>query len=117
MLGKLELKRGRVLFHGDEFQLKRGDIVFDERERIDPNFDVRAAAESRKNPNASIVFSAHGNRDTFGLIRSAATPARLPRRRRSPATTRATTCAATTSIGWCTLWLCQPKAELSAAEQ
>jgi autotransporter translocation and assembly factor TamB len=67
--GKVELKRGRVMFHGDEFQLTRGEIGFDEATRIDPNFDVRAVADARKkNDKASIVFSAHGNRDAFEVL-------------------------------------------------
>ena len=67
LTGKVELKRGRVLFRGDEFQLTRGEITFDEPTRIDPNFDVRAVADARKNAKANIVFAAKGNRDAFDV--------------------------------------------------
>jgi translocation and assembly module TamB len=67
LLGKLAVTRGRVLYRGDEFQITRGEIAFNDKKRVDPSFDVHAVATGRKHPDSSVVFSARGDRDAFDL--------------------------------------------------
>jgi len=67
VLGALTVSRGRVLFHGDEFQISRGQMTFDDEQRVAPVFDVRAVAQKRTRKDASIVFEARGDREAFRL--------------------------------------------------
>ena len=67
LLGELAVDRGRVLYRGDEFQIARGAVSFADPERVDPVFDLRAIAQKRSRPDASIVFSARGDRDAFQI--------------------------------------------------
>jgi translocation and assembly module TamB len=65
LLGELAVDRGRVMYHGDEFLITRGAVSFADPERVDPVFDLRAIAQKHTRPDASIVFSARGDRDEF----------------------------------------------------
>ncbi|HEX4354494.1 MAG TPA: translocation/assembly module TamB domain-containing protein, partial [Polyangiales bacterium] len=67
MIGQLSIPRGRVLFYGDQFHVTHGEISFDDRQRIAPNFDLRAVADQPKRPDTSIVFHAHGSREAFDV--------------------------------------------------
>jgi translocation and assembly module TamB len=67
LLGELAVDRGRVLYRGDEFQITRGAVSFADPERVDPVFDLRAIAQKRARADASIVFSARGDRDAFQI--------------------------------------------------
>ncbi|HMI92240.1 MAG TPA: translocation/assembly module TamB domain-containing protein, partial [Polyangiales bacterium] len=67
LLGELAVDRGRVLYRGDEFQITRGAVSFADPERVDPVFDLRAIAQKRSRADASIVFSARGDRDAFQI--------------------------------------------------
>jgi translocation and assembly module TamB len=67
ILGKLAITRGRVLYRGDEFQVARGEVSFDDEHRVAPTFEVRAVSEKRKRPDTSVVLLAHGTRDTFNM--------------------------------------------------
>ncbi len=67
VVGKLAITRGRVLFHGDQFQVTRGEVAFDDAKRVAPKFDVRAVADRHKRADSNIVFMARGDRDAFDL--------------------------------------------------
>jgi hypothetical protein len=67
LIGKLTVGRGRVLFHGDEFVVTRGEIAFDDEHRVAPSFDVRAVAERKGRADASVVFRARGTREAFDI--------------------------------------------------
>jgi translocation and assembly module TamB len=67
LLGELAIDRGRVMYHGDEFLITRGAVSFADPERVDPVFDLRAIAQKHTRPDASIVFSARGDRDAFQI--------------------------------------------------
>jgi hypothetical protein len=116
VLGKLAIMRGRVLFHGDEFQVTRGEIGFDDERRVAPSFDVRAVAERRKRADTNIVFLAHGTRDSFDLrVRCDVND--------TPVAAPPFTCDYAHDKLRCDsfeqltrLWTCQPKTELSSAD-
>jgi len=67
LLGGLEVERGRVLFHGDEFEIARGAVSFGEETRVAPVFELRAVAKKRTRKDASIVLEAKGDRESFSL--------------------------------------------------
>jgi hypothetical protein len=67
VLGALEVSRGRVLFHGDEFEIARGAVELTDAARIAPEFELKAVARKRTRKDASIVFEARGDRDAFHL--------------------------------------------------
>jgi translocation and assembly module TamB len=115
LVGKLSIQRGRVLFRGDEFRVTRGDVAFDETDRIDPNFDIRAQAQGKKQPNSSILFTAHGNRDQFAV--------RVRCDSSKPSEARPFACDYAGDKFHCDefdklvqVWMCRPKTELSSAE-
>jgi len=113
LLGKLEVLRGRVLYRGDEFRVTRGDIAFDDAERIAPSFDLRAVAEKRKRPDATILFSARGSRDSFDLeVRCDASGPEPPPFTCDFADNRLR-CDSFDDL--VRLWVCRPDAQLSSA--
>jgi autotransporter translocation and assembly factor TamB len=65
--GQLAITRGRVLFYGDEFHVTHGEIAFTDPSRIAPQFDISAVADQPKRPDTSVVFHAHGTRETFDV--------------------------------------------------
>lgn len=67
LIGGMEVERGRVLFHGDEFEIARGAVSFGEATRVAPVFELRAIAKKRTRKDASIVLEAKGDRETFSL--------------------------------------------------
>jgi hypothetical protein len=67
LLGGMEVDRGRVLFHGDEFEIARGAVRFDDETRVAPVFELRAVAKKRTRKDASIVLQAKGDRESFAL--------------------------------------------------
>jgi translocation and assembly module TamB len=113
LLGKLEVLRGRVLFRGDEFKVTRGDIAFDDAERLDPSFDLRGVAEKRKRPDATILFSARGSRDTFDLKVSCEASGPEPPPFTCDFTDNRFRCDSFDAL--VRLWVCRPGAELSSA--
>ncbi|MFI5305891.1 MAG: translocation/assembly module TamB domain-containing protein [Polyangiales bacterium] len=67
VVGKLAVARGKVLFHGDEFQITRGEVGFVDERRVTPSFELRAIAERRAQTDTNIVLVARGGRDAFDL--------------------------------------------------
>ncbi len=78
VLGLLSIPRGRVFFRGNEFEVRRSRIEFDNPERISPSFDVLATTDIRRSSESSgnrnqwrIDLHAYGTRDRFSLDMSA----------------------------------------------
>ena len=72
VLGSVEIPRGTIRFRSSAFEVRRGAIEFDDASRVNPNFDVLALTEVRRNsdPNAPswrIQLRAYGNVDGFRL--------------------------------------------------
>lgn len=72
VLGTLVIQRGHVQFRGNDFEVRRGRIEFDNPERIQPNFDVSAETEIRRNGDSTrnqwrIGLHAYGTPDHFSL--------------------------------------------------
>jgi hypothetical protein len=74
VLGPINVTRGRIFFRGNEFDVRRSRIEFDNPERISPTFDLLAtteilrSSESRGNRNQwRIDLHAFGTRDRFDL--------------------------------------------------
>lgn len=113
LLGKLEVLRGRVLYRGDEFKITRGAIVFEDPQRVAPDFELRAVAEKRKRPDAQILLWTRGNRHTFDLqVRCEASGAEPP-----PFTCdfRDNRLRCDSFDDLVRLWVCRPETELSSA--
>ena len=78
VLGMLSIPRGRVFFRGNEFEVRRSRIEFDNPERISPTFDVLATTDIRRSSESQgtrnqwrIDLHAYGTRDRFALDMSA----------------------------------------------
>ncbi|MDP3277225.1 MAG: translocation/assembly module TamB domain-containing protein [Deltaproteobacteria bacterium] len=77
VLGLVTIPRGRLFFRGNEFEVRRSRIEFDNPERISPNFDVLATTEIRRTSESTnrnqwrIDLHAYGTRDRFALDMSA----------------------------------------------
>lgn len=78
VLGFLSVPRGRVFFRGNEFEVRRSRIEFDNPERISPTFDVLATTDIRRSSESTgnrnqwrIDLHAYGTRDRFALDMSA----------------------------------------------
>ena len=48
VVGTLDVARGRVSLRGNDFEIRRGRIDFDNPDRLEPNFDVNAQSEIRR---------------------------------------------------------------------
>jgi len=71
-LGTLDIPRGRMFFRGTSFEIRRGTIELDDRQRIHPRFDVLATSDIRRNydstaPAFRIQLAATGDSDAFTL--------------------------------------------------
>ncbi|MFO0561702.1 MAG: translocation/assembly module TamB domain-containing protein [Polyangiales bacterium] len=78
VLGLLSIPRGRVFFRGNEFEVRRSRIEFDNPERISPTFDVLATTDIRRSSESAgarnqwrIDLHAYGTSDRFALDMSA----------------------------------------------
>jgi hypothetical protein len=74
VLGPLNVTRGRIFFRGNEFEVRRSRIEFDNPERISPTFDLLATTEIRRSSESAgnrnqwrIDLHASGTRDRFSL--------------------------------------------------
>ena len=68
VLGSMGVRRGTVRFRERAFDVRQGDIHFDDETRIDPNFDLRATTEVRRTTDHTdwrMEIHAFGNRDRF----------------------------------------------------
>ena len=100
-----------MLFRGDEFKVSRGEIAFDDKQRVAPRFEVRAVAESKKRKDASIVFAAHGDRDAFE-IRVSCDAADAPKPFTCDFAQNKLRCDSFDDL--VTLWVCRPGSQLSS---
>lgn len=78
VLGQLNIPRGRIFFRGNEFDIRRSRIDFDNPERISPAFDLLAVTEIRRSSSEGtnrnqwrIDLHAYGTRERFSLDMSA----------------------------------------------
>jgi translocation and assembly module TamB len=78
VLGLLSIPRGRVFFRGNEFEVRRSRIEFDNPERISPTFDILATTDIRRSSESTgarnqwrIDLHAYGTSDHFALDMSA----------------------------------------------
>ena len=75
IVGTLGIPRGTVRFRSAEFEVTEGEIRFDDETRIDPQFDVIAMTQIRRQQTSSdltaqqwrVRLRAHGNLDGFQL--------------------------------------------------
>ena len=68
VIGNMSVRRGTVHFRERAFDVRQGDIHFDDETRIDPNFDLRATTEVRRTTDHTdwrMEIHAFGNRDRF----------------------------------------------------
>jgi translocation and assembly module TamB len=68
VLGHMSVRKGTVRFRDTAFDIRQGDIHFRDETRIDPNFDLRATTDVRRQNaqhNWHIEIHAFGNRDQF----------------------------------------------------
>jgi translocation and assembly module TamB len=68
VVGNMNVRKGMVRFRDAEFEIKQGDITFNDETRIDPVFDIRAVSDVRRTTdqtNWHIGIHAWGNRDEF----------------------------------------------------
>jgi translocation and assembly module TamB len=66
--GLMTVRKGTVRFRGTEFELRQGDIAFDDETRIDPRFDLLATTDVRRQhdqANWRVEMHAWGTRDSF----------------------------------------------------
>ena len=71
-IGTLTIPHGVVYFRNKEFEIRRGVVEFDDPDRVDPNFDVRAVTDIHRGgdlsaPRWRLSLRAHGNRDSFRI--------------------------------------------------
>jgi translocation and assembly module TamB len=68
VLGQVAVRKGTIYFRERAFDIRQGDIQFDDENRIDPKFDLRATTEVRRNDEQAdwrVEIHARGNRDRF----------------------------------------------------
>jgi translocation and assembly module TamB len=68
VLGSMSVKKGKIRFRERIFEVRQGDVRFDDETRVDPRFDLRAATEVRRTSDRSdwrIEIHAFGSRDQF----------------------------------------------------
>jgi translocation and assembly module TamB len=68
LVGHMSVRKGTVRFREKAFDIRQGDIQFRDETRIDPNFDLRATTDVRRENGQSdwhIQIHAYGNRDQF----------------------------------------------------
>jgi translocation and assembly module TamB len=70
ILGNMSVKKGKIRFRERIFEIRQGDVRFEDETRIDPRFDLRATTEVRRTSNTDrtdwrIEIHAFGSRDQF----------------------------------------------------
>lgn len=68
LLGNISVTKGTIHFRERNFEIRQGDIRFDDETRIDPQFDLRAATDVRRKTDQGdwrVEVHAYGNRDRF----------------------------------------------------
>lgn len=75
LLGNLGVKRGVLRFRQTAFDVRRGEITFENPNRIDPLFDVTAVTDIRRDGEVSstnwhVTLQAKGSADAFKLSAS-----------------------------------------------
>jgi translocation and assembly module TamB len=68
VIGNMSVRHGTVHFRERAFDVRQGDIHFDDETRIDPNFDLRATTEVRRTTDHTdwhMEIHAFGSRDRF----------------------------------------------------
>ena len=68
VIGHVSVQKGTLRFRDQAFEIRQGDITFDDETSIDPSFDLRAATEVRRTNDQSnwqINIHAFGRRDEF----------------------------------------------------
>lgn len=68
VVGHVSVRKGTLRFRDQAFEIRQGDITFDDETRIDPSFDLRAATEVRRTTDQTswqIQIHAFGRRDEF----------------------------------------------------
>lgn len=73
VLGRMEVRRGRVFFQNNDFEVRRGVIHFEEETRIDPHIDLEAITQIRRAsdlsaPSWRISLLASGRPDSLRLM-------------------------------------------------
>jgi len=74
-IGTVQIPRGRMFFRGTSFDIRRGTLELDDRQRIHPRFDVLATTDIRRNydvtaPAFRVQLAATGDSDAFTLVAS-----------------------------------------------
>jgi translocation and assembly module TamB len=64
ILGRISLTEGSAFFGGTKYELQRGDIVFNNPVRIQPNIDIDATARVE---DYDITLGLHGTTDKYNL--------------------------------------------------
>jgi len=68
VVGGMAVRKGKIRFRERTFDIRQGDVHFDDETRIDPRFDLRATTEVRRTTDRSdwrIEIHAFGSRDHF----------------------------------------------------
>lgn len=68
VIGHVSVQKGTLRFRDQAFEIRQGDVTFDDETSIDPSFDLRAATEVRRTndqTNWQINIHAFGRRDEF----------------------------------------------------
>jgi translocation and assembly module TamB len=70
IVGNMSVKKGKIRFRERIFEIRQGDVRFEDETRIDPRFDLRATTEVRRTSNTDrtdwrIEIHAFGSRDQF----------------------------------------------------
>jgi translocation and assembly module TamB len=68
VIGSMSVRKGKIRFRERTFDIRQGDVHFDDETRIDPRFDLRATTEVRRTVDRSdwrIEIHAFGSRDHF----------------------------------------------------
>jgi translocation and assembly module TamB len=68
VVGSMGVRKGKIRFRERTFDIRQGDVHFDDETRIDPRFDLRATTEVRRTADRSdwrIEIHAFGSRDHF----------------------------------------------------
>jgi len=68
VIGHVSVQKGTLRFRDQAFEIRQGDITFDDETSIDPSFDLRAATEVRRTNDQTswqVQIHAFGRRDEF----------------------------------------------------
>lgn len=68
VIGHVSVQKGTLRFRDQAFEIRQGDITFDDETQIDPSFDMRASTEVRRTNDQTswrVNIHAFGRRDEF----------------------------------------------------